>query len=94
MKAGGEEKNSASHAAPDLAQSYIGSARERRDQERAARADNMKEAWASVGLEGDKPSEFAKNAGQQYIDGEITAKELVQLVRAHYGLTANIGDTA
>jgi hypothetical protein len=89
MKITSEEKRPASGVLLDLMQDYVNRAQGREDPKRSVRADNMQEAWASVGLEGYRPSEFAKNIGQQYIDGKITAKEQVALIRAHHGLTPN-----
>ena len=62
------------------------SAQKHKDLARAVRARNMAEAWASVELEGYTPSAEARAIGQQYVDGNITAQEQVNLIRARHGL--------
>lgn len=91
MEAVNEEKRPASHVMLGLMQEYVSRAQDKNDPEREGRANDMREAWASVGLEGYKPSEYAREVGQQYIDGKITAKEQVALLRKHHGLDRGKG---
>lgn len=91
MEAVNEEKRPASHVILGLMQEYVSRIQEKNDPERDARADDVQEALASVRLEGYKPSKYAQELGQQYIDGKITAHEQISLIRKHYGLDQGKG---
>jgi hypothetical protein len=61
------------------------------DAERLAREQALREARASLALEGFTPSDYADALGRQYAEGAITAREQVSLLRKHYGLDGNTG---
>lgn len=45
----------------------------------------VREAWASLALEGLQPDSRDDEASQEYIDGKVTASELVARLKAEYG---------
>ena len=75
----------------DFMQDYAAKRRSNAEyqRERLVREKNMREATASVRLEGYEPSEFAMKIGQLFIDGHITRKEHIQMIRTYHGLTPN-----
>jgi len=83
-----EENKPASRIVLELMRSYAERTPYIDEQERARREKDMKEAHASVHLEGYEVPEFARVLAQLFIDGKITMQEEIALGRLYCGLPA------
>jgi len=85
-----EENKPASHIILELMRNYAGRRGNIDEQERAKREKDMKEAYASVHMEGFEVPEVGRVLAQLYIDGKITMQEEIALGRLYCGLPAEL----